>query len=150
MLPFDTYPNDRVRPLPTVHGTNTRRDDAPKLQQRTGQNVCAYCGADLTSTFERWLLTSIDHVVPKAEALRLGLPRRFYESFSNTVLCCSGCNGFQNRYKVPPSAPREIKTFPDFCDLRDLVFVERKRLILEQRAKEIAFFETSPWIPRPQ
>ena len=148
MKPFDSYPNDGIRPLPTLQGANTRRVDAPKLQRLTRQTQCAYCGVDLTPTFEQWLLTSIDHVVPTEEAQRLGIVRRFFDSMSNAVLCCSGCNGFQNRYKVPSTAPREIATFREFCELRDLVFSERRGLILEQRKKEIAFFETSPWIPR--
>jgi 5-methylcytosine-specific restriction endonuclease McrA len=147
MKPFDAYPDDRVNPLPMRHGVNTRRIDAPLLQRLTNQTTCAYCGIDLVSEFTRWLLTSIDHVVPTSQATRLGISEEFSESMSNLVLCCSGCSGFDNRYELSAERPRKRWTFKAFCDLRDRVFLERKMRIVNRRAGEIEFFNTRPWHP---
>ena len=62
---------------------------------------CAYCDVSLVDDYYHWLLMSVDHVVPSSEAKRLGIPVASYEDYINLVLCCSGCNGFGNRFRLP-------------------------------------------------
>jgi len=100
---------------------------------------CAYCGLDLTGTYEHWLLMSVDHVVPAAEAKRLGIPSELAQGYINLVLACSGCNGFLNRHKVAAEPPEEW-TIEAFVALPDRVFVERFRLVEQRRTAGRAFY----------
>ena len=114
------------------------------LQRLTGQSSCAYCGVLLTDTYDHWLLMSVDHVVPQGEARRLGIPIGWYDDAINQVLCCSGCNGFGNRYGCA-ALPQECWTLEQFVALRDAVFADRTRLIAARRARELALFASKPW-----
>jgi len=147
MLPFDRYPKDRQELLPAPNRANTRREDGPRLQRLTGQTSCAYCEVDLTTDYYRWLLTSIDHVIPLKEGKRLGIDKAWCESFSNTVICCLGCNAFDNRYAIQGEWEGEDWTLDEFFVLRDRVFAERKARILERRKDEMDFFQGRPWEP---
>lgn len=102
----------------------------------------------LVDDFHHWLLLSVDHVVPSAEARRVGMGTEFYEDAINLVLCCAGCNGFGNRYRTLDE-PRTAWTLEEFLELRDRIFAERFGRIAVRRAQEIAFFESSPWLPSP-
>jgi hypothetical protein len=95
-------------------------------------------------TFEHWLLMSIDHVLPISEARRLGVPQRFVEDAINRVLCCSGCNGFDNRYRSSALA-QPTWEFHEFLDLRDQIFIDRRRLIADRRRSEMTLFQSRPW-----
>ena len=114
------------------------------LQQLTGESSCAYCGLSLVDDYHHWLLMSIDHVVPGGEARRVGIDPHFYEDAINLVLCCSGCNGFGNRFRCALE-PQPSWTLDEFLALRDRVFEDRFERIAARRAVEIAFFESTPW-----
>ena len=129
MMPFDRYPGGGTMFLGKCGGGNCRHGYCLTLQQLTGQTSCAYCGLSLVDTYEHWLLMSVDHVIPTQTGLALGIERSWVEDFCNTVLSCSGCNGFRNRFPLPATAaiPTGIK---DFVELRDAIFLTRKELIL--------------------
>jgi hypothetical protein len=91
---------------------------------------------------------SIDHVVPRSDALRLNIPVAFAEDAINLVLCCSGCNGFGNRYRST-ELHREVWTIDAFLDLRDRIYSERTLLISKRREMERAFFASRPWVTVP-
>jgi hypothetical protein len=148
MQPFDSYPSSgRVLLGEPRDWTNCRHGYGLDLQQVTGQTRCAYCGLSLVDTYEHWLLLSVDHVVPRGQALALGIPRRFSEDMLNLVLCCGGCNGFGNRYAVPVvlAAPREEWDLSAFLALRDAVFEARSNAIAARRATEMAAFNQRRW-----
>lgn len=101
MLPFDTYP-DRGRRLlgrPKAGAGSSRTGYGLALQRMTGQSACAYCDIDLVGDYYRWLLLTVDHVVPRGEAVRLGMSVTLYEDATNLVVACSGCNGYLNLYQ---------------------------------------------------
>ena len=147
MHPFDLYPGDGETVLPKIGATNTRHGDAPRLMRLTRQRSCAYCEVDLVGDYYRWLLISLDHVLPARQCQGLGIPEELYNSFSNIVLCCSGCNGFDNRYRIPPDAAAGGWTLQRFTSLRDRVFRDRKARILKRGEDELEFYHRRPWIP---
>jgi hypothetical protein len=87
---------------------------------------------------------SVDHVVPRGEARRVGIDPQFYEDAFNLVLCCSGCNGFGNRYRCVVNH-EPMWTLEEFLALRDRIFEECFKRIAQRRAAEVAFFESKPW-----
>jgi len=105
---------------------------------------CAYCGLDFSARFEDWLTMVLDHVVPQSVCKRAGIKLELVWSYSNTVLACVACNGFCNRYKPQENYPESI-SLSEFYDLRDRIFQERKKLIMERRNEEQKFFESNPW-----
>ena len=145
MVPFDNYPRDGAELLPRMASGSARRDYGLKLQVLTGQTYCAYCGTSLVDSFEHWLLLSVDHVIPSSEYKRIGMPADWGESYSNIVLCCMGCNGFGNRYRIPWDESGESWALDRFFSLRNRVFDDRKSKILSRRAEEIRFFENKSW-----
>jgi hypothetical protein len=145
MFPFDQYPYDGVNPLPKHSETNARHGYGLELQKITGQNYCVYCGISLVDNYYHWLLLSVDHVIPISECKRLEIPEIWAKSYSNLVLCCSGCNGFDNRYKLDVSQYNMNWTFKEFCNLRNKVFQERQERIQYCRNKELQFYNTHPW-----
>ena len=92
MKPFDDYPEDGIGLLPMRKGANARHEYGLALQKLTGQTECAYCEVNLTDDFHRWLLLSVDHVIPVSKCIRLGIPEEWAESYSNMVISCLGCN----------------------------------------------------------
>jgi hypothetical protein len=145
MTPFDKYPEDGLKLLPKVRGDNARHGYGLELQRLTGQTSCAYCGVNLVDDYNHWLLLTVDHVIPAGECKRLGIPDEFRDSFSNTVICCSACNGFDDRYSIPWHEPAGDWPTKRFFDLRPRVFEHRKASILARRAEEIEFFQNRPW-----
>ena len=143
--PFELYPGDGLSLLPKMTGDTARRHYGLKLQQLTRQTRCAYCDISLVDDFRHWLLLSVDHVIPTAQGKRLGVPNDWCDSYSNIVLCCSGCNGFDNRYQISVDELPENWTVKTFCQLRNRVFSDRKAKILLRSAEEIRFFESEPW-----
>jgi hypothetical protein len=91
---------------------------------------------------------SVDHVVPRSDALRLGIPVDLFEDAVNLVLCCSGCNGFGNRYRSI-ELPQEVWTIDAFLALRDRIYSDRSQLISKRREIERAFFDSRPWVAVP-
>ncbi|MPZ24517.1 MAG: hypothetical protein GEU28_13520 [Dehalococcoidia bacterium] len=146
MLPFDDYPHrGRVLLGRLTAGTGSSRTGyGLALQRLTGQTACAYCGVDLVTDYYRWLLLTVDHVVPAGEARRLGIPGTFSEDAMNRVLACAGCNGYLNRYRCQGDL-RAHRTVEQFVELRDWVFEERRRLLEGRRQQEMALFGEQPW-----
>jgi hypothetical protein len=110
----------------------------------TGQTKCAYCGHDFTVSYENWLQMALDHVVPRSVCGSLRLHDDWVEDCSNKVLACGACNSFFNRYK--PSWEFDCPdTLDAFYDLRDRIFEDRKRPILQKHKDERAFFARRAW-----
>jgi hypothetical protein len=143
--PFDKYPEDGLKLLPRRRGANARGGYGLELQRRTKQTCCAYCGISLVDDYYHWLLLSVDHVIPTGECRRLSIPEDWCESYSNMVICCSGCNAFDNRYQVTWDVETANWTLERFFWLRNKVFQERKSRILDRRALEIRSFESRRW-----
>ncbi len=68
------------------------------------------------------------------------MPKSWYESYSNIVLACSGCNGFRNRYEVSWQVPKESWEESEFFEFRDRVFEEKADLIEAARNSEMSFY----------
>jgi 5-methylcytosine-specific restriction endonuclease McrA len=147
MKPFDKYPNDGVSFLRRQTETNARHGYGLELQKLTEQYECAYCGIDLVSDYYRWLLLSVDHVIPLSECKRLGIPENWAKSYSNMVISCLGCNGLDNRYKVQRQELNKTWTAHQFFILRNQIFSERRQRIQESRIKEVQFYNSHPWTP---
>ncbi len=146
MKPFDQYPTDEAVLLKYPgDASNCRHGWGLSIQKLTRQSRCAYCGLSLVNDYHHWLLMSVDHVIPKSEAAKLGIPPELAESLANLVLACSGCNGLGNRFAIAEEEAKSTWTTGDFLKLRDETFVKRKAVIAECRAKEMAFFDSKPW-----
>lgn len=149
MLPFDKYPEKGLHKLEcNIGGTNCRREYGLHIQQITNQTRCAYCDISLVDDYYHWLLLSVDHVISIKLAKSLGIDLSFWDDVINKVLCCTGCNGFRNRYNIPnhwPFQRHEHWTDEEFVELRDEVFKDRKKLIAERRADEMNFFDQKRW-----
>lgn len=143
-LPFTAYPGLGREQLKQRPGWTTRYADGPEFMKITGVKTCAYCGLDFTARFEDWLTMVLDHVVPQSVCNRMGIDSNWVWNYSNTVLACGACNGFCNRYKVKVDCAVPT-TLPEFYDLRDRIFLERRPLILARRKEEQTYFETKPW-----
>ncbi|WP_348262864.1 HNH endonuclease [Telmatobacter sp. DSM 110680] len=143
-LPFDAYPGGGREQLEQRPGFNTRHADAPEFMRITGVTNCAYCGLPFTARFEDWLTMVLDHVVPQSVCKSMGIDAIWVWNYSNAVLACGACNGFCNRFKVEVDCTVP-KTLPEFYDLRDRIFLERRNLILARRGKERTYFDTKPW-----
>ena len=145
MLPFDTYPGNGRVLLGLAKGSNSRHEYGPQFMQISGQRKCAYCETDLTETYENWLTIVLDHAIPSSVCKTANIRNEWCEDFSNTVLACTTCNSFCNRYTcVGATQPSSLN---DFYDLRDKIFAERKQLLQAKHEEERKFFETQPWEP---
>ncbi|MBM2810115.1 MAG: endonuclease [Chloroflexi bacterium] len=146
--PFGRYPGGGQKLLGSPPDwSNCRSGYGLDLARVTGVTTCAYCGLDLTETFNQWLLMSVDHVIPKSEGTRLGIEPAYINDMFNLVLACAGCNAFKNRYQLPGelAAGLDLRTPQGFVSLRDQVFAARARLIAERRALEMAEYERRRW-----
>ena len=141
MKPFDDYPGGGYAPiLPRLKGTDARHEYGHCLVKH-GQTSCAYCGVSLVDDYYHWLLLSVGHVIPGKEYKRLGIPPSWGESYSNIVLACSGCNGFDNRYEITWQEPKDKWTESEFFVLRDKVFAARTLRIERARVDDSDFYE---------
>ena len=148
MKPFDEYPGagrDLIGPLKCSGGS--KHGYGLDLQRRTGQTKCAYCGVSLVHDYHQWLLMSVDHVVPVADAAAMGVPMEFRQDAINHVLCCSACNALSTGYELPDGLQkkRQFSRLEDFVELRDEVFADRCSLIAERRAEDVVLFNSRPW-----
>jgi 5-methylcytosine-specific restriction endonuclease McrA len=142
-LPFESYPSRGRVLLGQVRGSNCRHGYGLEFMRLTGQTRCAYCGLNLADVYENWLNMALDHVIPYSACQLWKVPAEWCEDYSNRVLSCMTCNTFGNRY-----SPRNLSrpsTLDEFYNLRDVIFSERKGLILERHRQERAFFATKPW-----
>lgn len=143
MLPFDNYPGSGREQMGLKKDNGgARRGYGHDLMRRTSQTQCAYCGVDFCESFEKWLLLAVDHVVPKSVCVLLGVRDDWMDDLANQVLACSACNGFGNRYTAPDYAKCPT-SFEEFCNLRDRIFIDRKRGILKRLAGDRDFFDKS-------
>ncbi len=145
MEPFDSYPNggrELLGELKKNTKTSCRRGYGLELSMTTGQTACAYCGVSFVDDYYHWLLIAVDHVVPRVEAKRLGIPEERYEDMTNLVLTCCGCNGFGSQFKIPDDWGQP-KTLSEFYELRDKAFEMRRVNIEERRSEEMQFFDYS-------
>lgn len=143
-LPFESYPHQGRELLGRVGGGNCRHEYGLKFMQITKQTKCAYCGMNLTVTYENWLTMALDHVVPDKVCRNWGLPEQWREDCTNKVLCCRSCNEFDNRYQ--PKNSQRPSTLEDFYRLRDAIFIERHTNILKAHKRERAFFDQKLWM----
>ena len=150
MNPFGSYPKcGEVGPRPFRGMTTCRTGYGAKLQKLTGQTTCAYCGVSLVDTYEHWLLTAVDHVIPRSSIPKAEREawRRWVDSLHNVVLCCSGCNGFLNRSPVP--LPAQVPcSFEEFCRIRDEAFEVRLKRVQPRLCQERATYRSKPWEPK--
>jgi hypothetical protein len=146
MSVFDQYPQGGRELLgrPSSGDVTCRSGYGSALRRLTGESACAYCGVSLVDDYRRWLLMSIDHVDPSAEARRVGISPIFFEDAINLVLCCSGYNGFGNRYRCEIE-PWESWTLDEFLAVRDAIFADRFQRIVTRSGQEMALFESKPW-----
>ena len=145
MKPFDDYPGCGRTLIGLVKGANCRHEYGLAFMKKTGQTKCAYCcQADFASSYKTWLTMALDHVIPASVCVKWGIPAEWREDCANIVLACSACNSFHNRYKPSPefTIPETIEAF---FALRDRVFSERKKLIMDRHAEERDFFDSRPW-----
>lgn len=134
-LPFLRYQGGGRKPLgrPRQGDLTARHGYGPPVFDQCGY-CCAYCGLDMSASFEAWLQLSIDHVIPRQMSKPpRNWPAYLVEDITNLVTCCRACNDFGNRFVVPDAAP---DCEPAFYDLRDRVFVERRYHILLARQRE--------------
>jgi len=118
MISFGDYPKGGATLLgKPKHPESCRHGQCLELQRLTKQRRCAYCGVDFTHNYYTWLLLEVDHVIPQHQAPELQIPEEWYKDFTNLVLCCSGCNGFSNQYRV--QAEPHQWTSQEFYELRD-------------------------------
>lgn len=136
-VPFDAYPDGgRVLLGKPWWGDGTaRRSYGVEVLRWCGYR-CAYCGLDM-STFDGWLQLSIDHVIPQ-QMQALGYPPEWVLDSVNLVAACMACNGYFNRDPVIGEVPTALEAF---CDLRDRVFQERRKRIMERQSVERAWFD---------
>ncbi len=138
-LPFASYPEEELK-KPSWVGSNCRRGYGLDHILATHQNCCAYCGADLTGQYDAWLTMVLDHAVPISVCKKLDIiSNGWCRSLANAVLACAACNGLCNRYRA--DSERRPETFQEFIALRDRIFVDRRRLILDKRKEERWFFD---------
>lgn len=145
MYPFDSYPSNGLILLgKPKNQSNARHGKGFELQKLTKQTNCTYCQVSLVDDYYHWLLLEVDHVIPTEQAKIQGIPLTFYEDFINLVLCCAGCNGFDNRFEVS-HVPQSDWKLQDFVRLRDEVFTIRSQNIASRRQSELSFFLSKPW-----
>ncbi len=146
MKPFDDYPGggrELLGPLPHALSPNPLAP-ALDLQFVTGQRRCAYCGGSLFGEFS-CSLPQLDHVVPVADADRLGIPREYSRDMINAVLCCSACRELAQYYSVGDDLrPRKLSV-ESFVSLRDSVFSERKALAAQRPDEEMIAVPMELW-----
>ena len=142
MKPFDDYPGKGNSILQKMSGENARQGYGKWLMDNASQYSCVYCGVSLVDDYYHWLLLNVGHVIPAKECTRLGIPNEWHDSYTNIVLACSGCNLFENRFRIEWEEPKATNEWTDlaFVSLRDQVFKERKERILKRRRDEVAFF----------
>ncbi len=143
MEPFDRYPKWLEDNPRCLFGSGSRTGYGLVLQQITRQTSCAYCGLSLVDSYEHWLLLSVDHVIPQHMARHDGW-REWADNANNMVICCSGCNGFLNGYRLKPE-PSAPTSFAEFAELRNDVFAAKRVYAQSQRALAESFYSSKPW-----
>jgi hypothetical protein len=134
---FERYPEKGKKFLGQTQGATARHDYGPQVAAYSGW-ACAYCGRELLSSYEAWLDLQIDHVIPYY-LIKRGLNKKWVLDIANCVVCCSACNGFLNAYKV--NEEDNPLTEEDFFELRNNVFVEKKKRAQERHEEERKYWQ---------
>ncbi len=152
MLPFEKYEGKgrRLIETPLKRGSSSRTGYGLNTFERCGL-TCVYCGYEM-KTYKNWLNISVDHVVPinaleywqriQSSVIFDKELKKWIHNVSNTVTCCGACNVFlQNPIndKNPKSKP---KTLNGFFNLRDQIFMEKKKIAKERHKKEKEWFDS--------
>ncbi len=144
MEPFDDYPEGGRTILEKKGDSDSRHKEGLWLMENAKQYRCVYCDVSLVDEYYHWLLLNAGWVIPVSQCRQLGIPDEWSHSFTNAVLACYGCKGFDNKYTIDRQqlkAAGGTWTVPEFIALRDKVFTERKARICKRRAQEVQFFE---------
>jgi hypothetical protein len=133
-LPFSRYDDGGRRLLekPRARDGTCRHGYGPDVFRQCG-TTCVYCGRELSEPYTSWLDISVDHVVPVETIKRLGYPSEWVDDLINLVTCCRACNEFLNGHRVLAAVPA---TLDEFLDIRDRVFVEKRRHALKCHQRE--------------
>ena len=140
MEPFDSYPKKGRELTEKITGGACRRGYGRKFIKNTKQKKCAYCGENLVAEYKKWLNMAIDHVIPVNLCNKWRLQEEWIEDYANKVLACNACNSFCNRYE-PPKAISRPKTLKAFFVIRNKIYQERKKKILDKHIEEREFFK---------
>ena len=143
LLSLENYTKcqDLTRP-PNTNGANCRHGYGIPIVKHYGPS-CAYCGKDLSESYDAWLDLSVDHVVPR-QAIgnkKWGTTETYInwiESLANLVPCCRACNEFLNGYRVSDNAPPDEGAF---LILRNKVLREKREKALARHQLEIASYD---------
>lgn len=84
---------------------------------------CEYCGIDLFSSCDSYILWEVDHIVPKS----CGTHNFDFNDFNNLAISCSQCNWLKSKYNPLKS----LKKFD-----REKCIIIAKNYINERRAKK--------------
>src|SRR5262249_37598686 len=96
---------------------------------------------------------------------KLAVPKEWTWDYTNRVLACTACNGFDNQYSPPSEFTEDytksvkactacngapdsecLKCLEAFYMLRDRIFQDRKERICKRReAEEEGVFKKQPW-----
>ena len=82
---------------------------------------CEYCGIDLFSSCDNYILWEVDHIVPKS----CGISVYDFNDFNNLAISCSQCNWLKSKYN-----PLDEKFDREKC------IIIAKNYINERRAKK--------------
>lgn len=148
LLSLENYTKcqDLTRP-PNANGANCRHGYGIPIVKHYGPS-CAYCGKDLSESYDAWLDLSVDHVVPR-QAIgnkKWGATETYMnwiESLANLVPCCTACNEFLNGYKTgitdqPPADGRA------FLALRDEMLAGKREYALRRHQLEREYYADWP------
>lgn len=86
---------------------------------------CEYCGIDLFSSCDSYILWEVDHIVPKS----CGTHNFDFNDFNNLAISCSQCNWLKSKYN--PLDEILSKNFD-----REKCIIIAKNYINERRAKK--------------
>ncbi|GHO63993.1 hypothetical protein KSC_028850 [Ktedonobacter sp. SOSP1-52] len=145
-LPYDL---NTLKALNTDNG-ESRRVYSYALYCQLGQNpellCCAYCEFSFEDHIH-WKFLSLDHVVPRNAAERLGISKDLWDSGINLVFCCRACNDYnqyspKNPFKALPYIPEPGVSPKAFLRLRKDTFPHRLRHIIDSTRADQQCFNT--------
>lgn len=111
------------------------------IGSKTG-NHCVYCGRDLSTDIDSWLLSQIEHVVPRIAIREFSYPEYLVESNRNLRLACGICNNFagDQRIIILLSSIGPLKCELDFDDVFEDVLETKRNIVREKRRRYRSFF----------
>jgi len=139
-LPFAYYPGGGEELLGRSRGSSFLWEYGYEYVKVTNPVLaCVYCSFNGSQRHLRGCdpltLLRLDHVIPWRRAEKARIPAEWFNDFSSHVLACKTCNSLCNRYN-PLILPMRPWTLNAFFRLRDRIFLERRKLILERLAQD--------------